>query len=149
MKTVYLVSCVGKKAPRPLKAEDLYLSDWFLKARAYVLRQREPRDPWFILSALYGLVRPDHVIKPYEKTLLKMPEAERRAWADKVWARLKPYLRRGDRVVILAGERYRQFLEPQLTAMGCTVDVPMKGLGIGRQLSFLSGARKRQNKTLF
>ena len=41
-------------------------------------------------------------------------------------------------VVILAGKSYRQYLEPIIRAWGCRIDVPMRGLGIGRQLQWLS-----------
>lgn len=58
---MFLVSCVGDKHSKPLPARELYRSDWFLKARAYVEAQGEE---WFILSAKYGLVSPDQVIAP-------------------------------------------------------------------------------------
>jgi hypothetical protein len=47
-------------------------------------------------------------------------------------------LRPRDRVVILAGIAYREFLEPSLRSRGYVVEVPMRGLGIGRQLAWLS-----------
>jgi len=39
---------------------------------------------------------------------------------------------------MLAGERYREFLVPELAEHGYATDVPMRGLGIGRQLQWLS-----------
>jgi hypothetical protein len=51
-------------------------SDWFLKARHYV---DQSGAPWFILSAEYGLVPPDQVISPYERTLNTMPVLARSA----------------------------------------------------------------------
>ena len=45
----------------PAKAKDLYTSDWFRKARAYVEHRG---GPWFILSAEHGLVDPETVIGP-------------------------------------------------------------------------------------
>jgi hypothetical protein len=68
-KTVYLVSCVSKKRRTPTQARDLYNSDWFLKARDYV---EGTHSPWFILSAEYGLVPPDQVLAPYERTINAM-----------------------------------------------------------------------------
>ena len=61
MQTVALVSCVSMKRSTPCQARDLYVSPWFLKARAYV---EAGKSPWFILSAEYGLVRPDRVVAP-------------------------------------------------------------------------------------
>ncbi len=81
MRTIYLVSCVAKKSRQPKPAGDLYESAWFRKARAYV---EEQNSPWFILSAEHGLLRPDEVIAPYNRTLNKMGIRDRRAWADRV-----------------------------------------------------------------
>jgi len=133
--TVYWVSCVSRKASAPAPAKDLYVSDWFLKAHAYV---EFTGAPWFILSAKYGLVPPDQVIAPYELTLNKMPVADRRRWAEKVFDQLAKQTQKPERILMLAGARYREFLEPGLTAMGVQVDVPMQGLRIGEQLSWLN-----------
>jgi len=43
----------------------LYISDWFLKARRYA---EASGCDWLILSAQYGLVAPDRVIAPYNRT---------------------------------------------------------------------------------
>ncbi len=61
------------------------MSEWFLRARRYV---EASRCPWFILSAKYGLVSPDEVIAPYEKTLNDMGAGERREWASRVQAQM-------------------------------------------------------------
>ena len=64
-----LVSCVGKKLPHSAQANALYTSDWFRKTRSFVDAKGWP---WFILSAKYGIVAPEQVIEPYEKTLNTM-----------------------------------------------------------------------------
>lgn len=136
---LFLVSCVKTKLPRPARAKDLYVSDWFRKARAYVEREG---GEWRILSAKYGLVDPEEVIQPYEKTLTTMRTAERRMWAAEVLDELELCLADVDAVVFLAGQRYREFLEPSLRSRGVALDVPMRGLSQGRQLAWL-GARLR------
>ena len=136
MGTVYLVSCVGQKRSQPAAARDLYRSAWFMKARSYV---EASGRPWFILSAEYGLVAPDTVIEPYEKTLNTMGVAARREWAAMVARQLCEEVRRADRIVVLAGARYREFLMPVLSRMADVVEVPMEGLRIGEQLRWLTG----------
>ena len=89
-----------------------------------------------ILSAKHGLVDPDAVIDPYEMTLNNMPIGDRRAWANRVVEQMAAHPRPG-RVVMLAGARYREFLEPKLRSLGITVEVPMTGLRIGEQLNWL------------
>jgi len=129
-----LVSCVSKKLPDRAPAKDLYVSDWFVKARAFVEAQCWP---WFILSAEHGLLHPDAVTAPYDRTLNKMDARERRAWASTVMQALEPHLVDVHTVTILAGEKYRKDLEPQLRARHIEVRVPMAGLAIGKQLGWL------------
>jgi hypothetical protein len=132
---VYLVSCVSKKRSNPCRARDLYMSDWFAKARRYV---EASGCPWFILSAKYGLVAPDQVIAPYELTLNTMGVPELRAWAERVSNQLVYAVPELSHVVFLAGQRYREFLARHLTEGGIAVSAPMAGLRIGEQLSWLA-----------
>lgn len=130
-----LVSCVGQKRNESAPARDLYRSTWFIKARAYVETRRAD---WRILSALYGVVAPETVIAPYERTLNRMNVVQRREWAEHVYRELEPHLAGHSRVVFLAGRRYREFIAPKLIADGYRVEVPMEGLTIGRHLAWLS-----------
>lgn len=132
--TVYLVSCVSAKLEQKACAQDLYVSDWFRKARRYV---EASGHPWYILSAKYGLVPPLQKIAPYERTLNTMTIAERRTWALGVLRELTTTVPKLSKVVFLAGERYREFLQQSLRGRGITVSIPMKGLKIGEQLSWL------------
>jgi len=134
MRTVFLVSCVSKKKPAQLPAKDLYDSPWFKKARAYV---ESTGSPWFILSAEYGLLEPDRIVAPYEKTLNQMSVGDRRRWSEDVLADLRRILALDDRVVFLAGMKYREFLEPVVVTLCRDVAVPMEGLRIGEQLQWL------------
>lgn len=135
MALVGLISCVSRKRAHATEARDLYTSPLFTKAREYVEKRC---DTWYILSAKYGLVAPSQVVDPYEETLNRKPCAERKRWAKRVWEDLLPHLHSGDHVLILAGERYREYLVPRIIQHRCGVEVPMKGLGIGRQLQWLS-----------
>ena len=136
--TIYLVSCVSQKAATAKPAKDLYLSNWFRKAKAYILRTLRAQDRWFILSAKHHLVSPETLLLPYEATLLQMTQPERKEWARRVTAQILSISTNRDSVVILAGKHYREFMIPNLEAEGYQIKVPMKGLGIGRQLAWLS-----------
>ena len=137
MTRVALVSCVKSKQMTFAPACELYTSDLFRKMRDYA---RANADDWFILSAEHGLLHPDHVIAPYEKTLNRMPVRERLAWAERVKQQLLEVLPEGAEIIILAGERYREHLIPFLKQNGFLVSVPMDGLSFGRQLQFLKGS---------
>jgi len=74
----------------------------------------------------------------HNETLNNMPISKRRTWSLKVMHDLRPQLNKGDHIVILAGRKYREFLVEPLRSAGCQVDIPMEGLRIGEQLSWLS-----------
>lgn len=132
--TVYLVSCVSRKRAQECKAFELYVSDWFRKARLIV---EASGCPWFILSAEYGLVSPNQVIAPYERTLNSMGVADRREWANRVVIQLTNTVPDLSCVTFLAGERYRTLLTQHLVDRGVKVSIPMRGLRIGEQLRWL------------
>ena len=92
----------------------------------------------FVLSAKYGLLHPGEVIAPYDLTLKTMPKADRHRWASAVLTQLEPYLDGVGRVTFLAGQPYREFLAPCLRSRGLVVSIPMEGLRIGEQLSWLT-----------
>lgn len=132
---LHLVSCVSLKLDVPAKAEDLYVSPWFRKARACV---KSINAPWRILSARYGLLSPSITVGPYEVTLNAMAAAQRRTWAYRVSEELEQLVDAGENVVMLAGARYREFLVPILECRNVRVDVPLAGLGIGQQLHWFA-----------
>jgi hypothetical protein len=129
---ITLVSCVAAKAAQARPAKDLYLSPLFKMARAYAEQQG---GRWFILSAWWGLLHPDTVIAPYELTLNTMGQADRKLWANYVLKQLAELPEPPPvRVIFLAGSRYREHL---MGWAGSRAEVPMEGLRIGEQLSWL------------
>ena len=131
---VYLVSCAAQKAAQRERAADLYQSDWFRKARAYV---EAIGCRWFILSAEHGLLDPGAHIDPYDTTLAMMSTAERRLWGTRVADQLDKALGAdyAGEIVFLAGKHYRA---PLLDYAGKRARAPMIGLGIGQQKAWLA-----------
>ena len=137
MKEVVLISCVSKKLPHKAPAGELYTSDLFKKNFAYAKRLKP--DAIYILSAKYGLLGLDEEVETYNQTLNTMSAREVEAWAKKVLMQLGVVSDiKKDKFVFLAGERYRKYLVPHMVHTG----VPMRGLGIGKQLQFLKLAVK-------
>ena len=143
MKHIFLVSCVKRKQCRPAPAKELYLSDLFKKSRKLV---EESKCPWFILSAKHGLLHPDKVICRYDETLNQMPKKEREAWAERVKAQMADNLPDAETVVILAGERYCEFLMEYLEERFGIANVknPMKGMLIGKRKAWLKSVVSRE-----
>jgi hypothetical protein len=129
----YLIACVSRKVGYPAQAQYLYSSDLLLKARKFV-----GKNPWFILSAKYGLVPPRRIIAPYKKTLLHMSREDRKKWSEGVLTDIKKNIPISETLVVLAEVHYREFLVPALESFGYSVKVPMVGLPLGKQLQWLA-----------
>lgn len=132
MKRVVLISCVSTKLDGKAKAKDLYISPLFTMNYAYA--QSLNPHAIYILSAKHGLVDPEQEIETYNETLNTKKSYELKDWALDVIDQAEGKLDfRNDEIIFLAGENYRKFLLP-LCRNG---KVPMKGLGIGKQLGWL------------
>ena len=128
---IVLISCVAMKNDYPCVAHEMYVSPLFKGAYSYAKKLNA--DKIFILSAKYGLLDEDTLIEPYNETLNTKKDLEIRAWADKVFAELQQKTDvKKDEFVFLAGEKYRKYLVARLT----NVEIPLKGLGIGKQLAY-------------
>lgn len=135
MNDVALVACSKLKQTAEVPARDLYVSPLFKLARHYA---EANAHRWFILSAEHGLLDPERVTAPYDTTLNKMAIAGRRAWAQRVTEQMKQQDVSGVRLLILAGQVYRGGLMPYFWTRFDEIAIPLDGLKIGEQLSWLS-----------
>ena len=125
---MYLIACSQSKLDTAAQARDLYTGQAFKMARQ--LAERTGRR-YLILSAFHGLVEPDQVLAPYNLHLASTTKAFRALWIQVVNAQLA---QRGiTHAVALAGAAY-------LDGLSIDLDRPLKGLGIGQQLGYLSQA---------
>lgn len=131
---IALVACAAQKQIIPARAADLYTSPLFRRAREYV---KGRAGAWYILSALHGLLDPERITAPYNFSLKECTNREREQWAWRVLCELRSVAPPNSHIIILAGKLYREHLEYDLTRYGYTVEVPMRGMGIGQQLRFL------------
>jgi hypothetical protein len=134
MSRICLVSCSKTKLQQPAPAAKLYASTRFRLASAYA---RKEFDAWYVLSALHGLVAPNEIIAPYDRTLNGMARSQRQEWSKKVCDKIHEKTPANADIVILAGLRYYEFLVPLLSEYGYHVSVPLSHLGQGKQLQWL------------
>lgn len=132
---VLLLGCVKQKRTAPAPACDLYTSDLFRKRRTYA---EQAGLPWFILSALHGLVDTGRVIEPYDMALKDQSTAYRRDWGERAGADLLRVtgIGAGSIVEVHAGSAYVDAIAPPLTAAGIDVLWPLRGLTFGQQLAW-------------
>jgi hypothetical protein len=98
---------------------------------------------WFVLSAEYGVVEPDQVIEPYDRSLADISIAARRSWSAKVLKHLTETLGdlRAYRFEIHAGANYFAYgVADGLRAAGAAVSIPTEGLRQGEQLQYYGRA---------
>ncbi|WP_433332502.1 DUF6884 domain-containing protein [Spirillospora sp. CA-294931] len=98
---VVVVGCGGAKLDRPAPAGQMYVGTFHRLCRQAAERLRP--DRLFILSAKYGLVRPDHYIRPYDIRIgdpdqVQPERLERQAKKEGCWY--------ADLVIVLAGHAY-------------------------------------------
>ncbi len=135
MAKIVFISCVSKKLRHKAKAQDLYISPLFKLNLAYAKKLKPQKI--FILSAKHGLLGLGDIVAPYDTTLNKIPDPERRKWGAKVIKQLRGKVDlEKDKFIFLAGGRYRKYLMPHMKH----VEIPMIHLGIGKQLAFLKHA---------
>jgi len=129
-----LVGCVKTKRTTRSAAKDLYSSPLWRCRQAYA---ECLGVPWYILSALHGLLEPDRRIDAYELALTDLRAKARRTWSARVLAELKRRVpsMRGKLIEIHAGATYVDHgLEAGLRDAGAAVHRPLAGIvGIGRQ----------------
>lgn len=116
-------------------AQDLYQGALFIKARAYVERTC---DAYLILSALHNTLLPTDRVRTYDHSFKSraFDVAGQRRWNNKTFAQLEDRLDAEDTLVCLASAPYRGWLDRS----PWNVEVPMQGLMIGQQLSYLKSA---------
>jgi hypothetical protein len=135
MKKVCLIACASQKQVVAMPAQDLYQSELFRKSVGWMHHQNF--DRWFILSAKHGLVKPEQILEPYNLTLNTMKAYARRQWAQSVLNELITVLPEPASITFLAGWKYREYLSEPLHEKGYEVLIPMRSLGIGKQLQWL------------
>ncbi len=131
-KKIVLISCVSKKLQYRAKAKDLYISTLF-KFNLKYAKSLQP-DAIYILSAKYGLLDMEQEIEQYEQKLNTMPAYEIKEWAHSALLQLVKVASFDEtEFIFLAGDKYRKYFLPHIK----NTQIPLKGLGIGKQLQKL------------
>ena len=130
-----LIGCVKLKLAHDAPAENLYVSPLFRRRRVYAERSGKP---WFILSALHGLVSPEQVLAPYDLALAKQSVTYRRAWGTRVGEQLQVTGLRLDGAGLrsMPARRTWTACARTLVAAGGVVRAPFAGMSQGKHLAW-------------
>ena len=96
-------------------------------------------DAIYILSAKYGLLRPDDIIAPYEQTLNAAKDAQIRKWSIMVAGQIqRAGIDRSQKAIFLCGKNYRKYIKNLFK--NCSA--PCAHLSIGKQMQFFNSEVK-------
>lgn len=138
MSNICLVSDTKSQLAMPALAENMFRSALFNRAKAYA---KQNAHAWYILSAHYGLVAPDTLIRPYMMMIDDLPSAERFQIATQIMSALIRHpLTKYDNVIVLAKSTYREVLAPVFKGRNITVEYPLEGKSVVQQLRWLEAA---------
>lgn len=104
-----ILSCTKKKLDHPAPAAELYQGDVFKKAQIWINRHNFSE---VIISAKYGLVRPDEILKPYNKRIKTKSDAI--SIQNKIIPKLRNLVQNKKAIVIIMGNLYVEALKPLL-----------------------------------
>jgi hypothetical protein len=130
MATIGLISCAARKNEGTHKASELYASDLFRKAFTYCTKHY---DTVFILSAKYGLLAPDDMIRSYNITLKTFTKEQRHLWALGVASALRKRIKATDTIYFHCGKAYCTPLDRMIPNVHIK---PLEGISIGKQLQW-------------
>ncbi len=135
MTKIGLIASGSQKLKYPAPAQDIYTSTLFTKSRQWAEQHCEY---WYILSPKYGLLEPNKVIEPYNLIFNDMNKSERWHWSSTIMQALARQTQPSDRLVLLAGQIYREYLLQPLNFKGYTLEIPLAGLDVVTQLQWLT-----------
>ncbi|UTD26623.1 YaaA family protein [Bradyrhizobium sp. WD16] len=137
-----LISCSKSKGGHKDIARDMYVSPLYRKS---VQLAELWGVPFYILSAKYGLLRPDELIEPYEQTLKSATKKERQEWAQRVDKQLRELPRK--EFIVLAGDDYFAPLVEAGSRDPLNYFAPMRSLSLGTRLAYLNEALKIERRS--
>jgi hypothetical protein len=121
------------------KASELYTSQRFQLSLAIAQRLNAQIG---ILSAKYGILRPDSTIEPYDVELRSLTKNERLAWTAGVVEKLIAEPRKASRVVMLSDEEYAYEISSALAGTDIEIVDPLLGLSKQTRLTFLKSCNR-------
>lgn len=137
---VSFVACCKLKSNEKTTAEKMYISPLFKLSLKYA---KEHSDIVFILSAKYGLLALNDIIKPYNETLNTKTDDEINEWSRGIIKSIKHLGLEKSKFFYLCGNNYKKYLEKKLPGKD-----PMKGLSLGFRLQWLKNHIKNNNSLL-
>lgn len=132
MAKIALIGCTSRKQDYSCPAIEMYTKSNYFNLKLDYCKKINV-DKIFILSAKYGLLKPNTIIEPYNLHLKETPKEYMLEWSVNVLNDLKEKTDlENDEFIILAGNDYMRYLLEHIP----NNYNPVRGLGIGQQIKF-------------
>src|SRR5580658_1757354 len=147
--TLVLLGSVSQRLSIAAPAELFFTSLWAAKAKLWAQAhvQRGDALAWAFLCPMKPAVyEPRQIVRPFRDNLLGLPIEDKVALASTA---CEEVLEQGvEKVWLLAGKQFREYLTSMLVAGGVKVFEPLARMNIGRQLQWLGGTMEIDLKAL-
>ena len=128
--TVCFIGCTKTKKTYRCKPTEMYSESTLFKKQLKYIETVYNCD-YYILSAKYGLLHPEHDIEPYDLSLYDMNKKDYNIWCKYVNEQIcNCFDIENIHAVFLCGKKYRN----KLLNIFNSYEEPFKGLGIGQQM---------------
>src|SRR5689334_6614888 len=132
---VGLDGCAKSKRDQATKCRELYTSPLFVASLAHAERVS---DEVYIISAVHGLLGPDEIISPYDRSLREMSKKERLAWGERLVSSIRARFERLPlELLVLAGLEYAAPIRVAALRYSWTFEAPLAKKSIGQRLVWL------------
>lgn len=132
---IVVIPCGGKKLDKPAPAHQLYIGPYFRACWEWA-NSIAYHNEVFILSAKYGLIKPDYCLRPYD---LRMGD-KHCVDADEVREDAEFFGILGEKMIGLGGKDYIEIMR-QVWPEG---KFPITGLSLGHSLSWLKNNKGKK-----
>lgn len=130
-----IIGCSKTKFDKTCEAQYLYNSVLFRKTLIYCLRHLEYKEI-VILSAKYGILDCNDIITNYNETIKEKSKLELEFWKNRVINSIfKLNIKNID---FYCGQSYIKPLNQSLLQNNFIINEPLKGLGIGQRIKYLT-----------
>ena len=129
--TMIVVSCSNKKKSYNCQAQEMYSeSILFRKTKDYIIKNYGGR--YVILSSKYGIILPNKEIEPYDLFIKDIDKEHKKRLIYNIYFNLLPF----KELIVFGGKEYVNIIKQACPKL--KIIEPLKGLGIGKRLQFLS-----------
>lgn len=145
MSKIVIVGCTKTKKKYPCSAYEMYsASTLFRKTVEYVKKQYD--CPIVILSGKLGVLDLDQQISPYVFDPNKLQRDKRSRYYTDLSNKIHEDLSNYNDIVVFAGKNYVDIIS--ISCPQSTIIEPLKGMGIGERLRFLTEQQTKDQRLL-